>query len=113
MSAKPFQRGNSTVSQVGDFLKSVGVSGVIRSNQDIANLVEQTSGRVFDAKLVWNGYNKVTGFEVKGMKNFPRTADGSHQSWMEDPTPGAVDDSGNPYRVMARLQIDRFIPLGQ
>jgi uncharacterized protein DUF669 len=113
VSAKTFQRGNQAVSQVGDFLKAVGVSGVMRTNADIADLVESTAGRTFDAKLVWSAYNRQTGYEVKGMAKFPKLADGTHQSWMLDPTPGAVDENGNPHRLLARLSIDRFIPAGQ
>ena len=113
ISAKAFERAGLKVSQVGDYLRAVGVKGVIRSEQDAADLVEKTAGQVFEAKLDWRAYNTKTGFQLQGMERFPRLPDGTYQSWVEDPTPGAVDENGNKMRVRANLIIDRFIPQGE
>jgi len=114
VSAKTFYRDGKPVSQAGDYLRATGVTGVVRNEADLANLIEQTAGRLYDAKLDWRGFNKHTGFEIKGMERFPKNADGSYQSWVEDPTPGAVDpETGKAWRVRANLVIDRFIPVGE
>lgn len=110
VSAKSFNRDGKIVSQLGDYLRACGVGGVIRSEQDAADLVEKTAGTVYEAKLVWRAYNTKTSFTLQGMTRFPRNADGSYQSWVEDPTPGAVDENGNPWKVRANLVVDRFIP---
>lgn len=114
VSAKPFQRDGKTVSQLGDMLKSVGITGVIRSEQDAADLVEQTAGMSYEANLDWRAYNGKTGWSLQGMQRFPKQADGTYQSWVEDPTPGAVDpETGKAYRVRANVIVDRYIPLGK
>lgn len=114
VSAKPFRRDGKLVSQAGDYLRACGVTGVIRTEQDLADLIEQTAGRVYEAKIVWRAYNTKTAFTLQGMQRFPKLADGTYQSWVEDPTPGAVDpETGKAFRVRANLVIDRFIPVSE
>jgi hypothetical protein len=114
ISAKSFMRDGKRVSQVGDYLRACGVTGVIRSEQDIADLVEQTAGKIYEGKLVWRAYNTKTQWSLQGMNRFPKLADGTHQSWIDDPTPGAVDpETGKAFKVRANLVVDRFIPLGE
>jgi hypothetical protein len=45
------------------------------------------------------------------MERFPKLADGSYQSWVEDPT--LKDENGNPVKVRANIIVDRFIPQGE
>src|SRR5437870_2229165 len=40
VSAKVFDRSGQKVSQVGDYLKAVGFSGILRTEQDVADAVE-------------------------------------------------------------------------
>jgi hypothetical protein len=110
ISAKPFQRDGKTVSQVGDYLRSVGFVGVLADEQSIADAVEASSGAIYEAVLDWRAYYK-DGFSLQGMQRFPKNADGTYQSWVEHPT--AKDEKGSPVRVRANLMIDRFIPQGE
>lgn len=117
VSAKTYQRGGQTVSQVGDYLRAHGLRGAIPgSPQDLADAVEQTAGRVYETDLDWRVYNSKTGFSLEGMEKFPSDGNGGYQSWIEDPT---KDDSGNlisvgedgqPIRLRARLFVRRFVP---
>jgi hypothetical protein len=110
VSAKPFKRDGVTVSQVGDYLRSCGFSGVLADEQSIADAVEATAGAIYEAKLDWRAYSK-SGFSLQGMERFPKLADGSYQSWVEDPT--LKDENGNPVKVRANIIVDRFIPQGE
>jgi hypothetical protein len=111
VSAKPFQRDGKTVSQVGDYLRACGFKGVLTDEQAIADAVESTASAIYQAKLDWRAYNSKTGFSLQGMERFPKLADGTYQSWVEDPT--AKDENGNPVKVRANLIIDRFVPASE
>jgi hypothetical protein len=110
ISAKPYKRDGKTVSQVGDYLRAVGFVGVLADEQSIADAVEASAGTIYEAKLDWRAYSK-SGFSLQGMERFPKLADGTYQSWVEDPT--LKDEKGNPVKVRANLIIDRFIPQGE
>jgi hypothetical protein len=107
VSAKPFQRGGVTVSQAGDYLRACGFSGQLASAQDVADAIEATAGSTYRAILDWRAYNSKTGFSLEGMERFPKNADGTYQSWVNDPT--GLDENGNPQRVRANVIIKRFI----
>lgn len=114
VSAKPFRRDNKVVSQVGDYLRACGFNGVLGNEQQIADAVETTVGAVYQAKIDWRAYNTKTGFQLQGMERFPKLTDGTgYQSWIEDPTPGAVDENGAKYKVRANIVVDRFLPQGE
>lgn len=109
ISAKTFARKSGTASQVGDFLKACGFTGVLRSEQEIADAVEATAGSYFEALVDWKGYNKRTGWSIEGMEKFPKNPDGTHQPWITDPAEvGKKDDEDRDLRVFANL----YIPLG-
>lgn len=109
ISAKPFMRNGSTVSQVADYLRAVGYTGSVPGDpQELADLVAQTAGAQYEAVLDWEARHTSTGFKTKGMRNFPSDGNGGHQSWVEHPT--ERDAEGNPLRLRANLVIDRFIP---
>lgn len=108
VSAKTFDRSGTKVSIVGDYLKACGFAGKLNNEQEIADAVELTAGTVYEAKLDWRAYSSKTGFSLDGMERFPKNADGSYQSWVDDPTPGAKDENGGPQRVFANL----YIPFG-
>ncbi len=113
VSAKVFDRNGSKVSQVGDYLKACGFEGKLTDEQAIADAVESTAGKTYQAKLDWRGYNKRTGYQIEGMEKFPKNADGTYQSWCIDPSEvGKVDENGRQLRVLANLSIPfgGFIP---
>lgn len=113
VSAKVFERGGKKVSQVGDYLAAVGFRGTIRDEQELADAIEASAGRIYQAKLDWRAYNKRTGFSLEGMTRFPKLADGTYQSWVIDPAEvGKTDDEGRQLRVFANLTIpfNGFIP---
>lgn len=107
VSAKAFQRDGKFVSQVGDYLRACGFKGTLRNEQEIADAVEATAGVLYQAKIDWRAYSK-SGFSLQGMERFPKNADGTYQSWVEDPT--LKDENGNPVKVRANIIIDRFVP---
>lgn len=106
VSAKPFERRGQTVSQAGDYLAACGFRGTLKTAQQIADAIESTAGATYRANLDWRAYSN-TGVDIEGMEKFPKLADGSYQSWVEDPV--AKDDNGNPVKVRARLYIRNFI----
>lgn len=108
LSSKPFDRSGTKVSIVGDYLRACGFLGRLTDEQAIGDAVESTAGIVYEANLDWRAYSKTTGFSLEGMERFPKLAEGGYQSWIEDPTPNAKDENGNPIRVFANL----YIPLG-
>ncbi len=110
VSAKSYERDGGPVSQVGDYLRATGFRGEINDEQELANAVESTANLTFRAKVEWRA-SKGRDFEVKGMKNFPKLADGSYQSWVEHPT--EKNEEGQPLRLRANLVIDRFYPAAE
>jgi hypothetical protein len=107
--ASTWKRDGKLVSGIGDYLIANGVRGVVLSDeQQLADAVEATAGRVYEVDLDWVANNYSTGFETKGMDSFPLLADGTRQSWVPDPT--AKDENGNPVKVRAFLEIVRFHP---
>lgn len=95
-----------TVSGIGNYLAANGVKGTLADEQAIADAVESTAGRTFQAIIDWKANRN--GFEVKGMENFPLNEDGTYQSWVDHPT--EKDENGGPKRVFANLEIAYFIP---
>jgi hypothetical protein len=119
VSATPFKRKENgketTVSQIGDYLRAAGISGVLRTEQDLADAVEATANKVYEVELDWRAYSKKDGieFKVEGMENFPKLEDGTYQSWVNHPRLKDEEDPTKPLKVRANLSIDRFIPAGQ
>lgn len=112
-SAKVYQRDGSNVSQVGDYLISVGYTGDIPGDaQEVANLVEQYAGQDYEAILEWEASHRASGFKVKGMRNFPVMENGQPQSWVNHPTETTLNDKGEkvPLRLRANIVIDKFLP---
>lgn len=116
VSAKLYERpkgSGNLVSQVGDYLKSVGYTGNIPGDpQELANIVEQTAGAEYEAILDWEASHRASGFKVKGMRNFPLDASGQPQSWVKHPTETVMNDKGEkePLKLRANIVVDRFIP---
>lgn len=118
VSAKSFERSGKKASQVGDYLLACGWSGSLSDEQSIADAVESTAGKPYQAKLDWRAYNKRTKFSLNGMEKFPKNEDGSYQSYVIDPAEvdvdaskaagklvGRKDDTGKELRVYANLEI--------
>lgn len=113
VSAKTFDRKGVKVSQVGDYLRSVGYKGTLSNEQEIADAIESTASALYQAKVDWRAYNKRTGWSIEGMERFPQNADGTYQPWAIDPQEiDKVDDEGRQLRVFANLTIPfgGFIP---
>lgn len=109
ISAKTYQRGGKNVSQLGDFLKAVGITGNVPGDaQGQADLVEQAAGRTFEAGLDWTAYDKSTGVRTEGMENFPSDGNGGHLPYLLSAT--EKDDEGKPKRIWANLEIVYFVP---
>ena len=109
ISGKSFKRGATSVSQIGDYLKSVGVTGTFGNWQQLADAVEQTAGRIFEADLDWRAYDKSTGRTIEGMESFPSDGNGGHVPYVLSET--EKDEEGNFKRIWANLEVTRFIPL--
>lgn len=108
VSASTFERGGTKVSFMGDYLKANGLRGEVPGDpQVLANLVEATAGRTYQGELDWEARHNASGFSVKGMRNFPKGADGAYQPWVNHPT--EKDAEGEPLRLRANLVIRRFI----
>jgi len=106
--ATPFKRGGVTVSQVGDYLRACGIrQNVSGDPQELADAIEQTQNRVFEAELDWDVYDKGNGKTIEGMENFPKGADGEPQPWILSEI--QKDEQGNPLRLFARLKVTRFV----
>lgn len=113
VSAKPFERGGQTVSQLGDYLRAVGLKGKLPGTpQEQANAIASTAGLTYQVDLDWEAYNKNNGKVIKGMKSFPVRADGTHQPWIEDTDDLIEDENGNkaPRRLRANVVVKRFVP---
>lgn len=111
VSAKVYQRNGKNVSQLGDYLKACGVSGIFNTPQDLANAAEQTANLTFEADLDWRAYHK-SGFQLEGMEKFPRREDGTYQPWVDvTDAQGNVllAEDGRPVRAFANLYIRNFI----
>lgn len=106
ISNKGFKRGDKIVSQVGDYLTAHGFKGTLRTEQDVADAIEGTAGRAYQAKLDWRAYNKRTGWSLEGMERFPRNEDGTYNSRVVDPAEvGKLDEQGRQLVVFANLTI--------
>lgn len=110
ISAKTYDRKGETVSQLGDYLKACGMTGEVPSMpQAQADAVERTAGATYEVDIDWEARHWQSGFEVKGMSNFPSDGNGGKQQWVTHPT--EKDAEGNPLRLRANLVVKRFIPL--
>ena len=112
ISAKTYQRtdkaGRSvTVSQLSDFLKAAGYSGVVPGDaQSQADLVESMAGKSFEALLDWRAWDPAAQREISGMENFPTDGNGGYQPYVFSDT--ETDDEGKPKRIWANIEIVRF-----
>ena len=112
VSAKTFKRNNITVSQLGDYLKAVGVRGRFTDEAALADAVEQTANQVYQVDIDWRAYNKDTKYALEGMTRFPSDGNGGYLPWTEDPN--AKDpQTGEPVRLRANVTVVRFVPAGQ
>ena len=97
----------NVVSQLSDFLKAVGYTGVVPGDhQSQADLVEQQAGKTFDALLDWRAYDPSTQREVVGMENFPSDGNGGYVPYLLSDS--ALDDDGNAKKIWANLEIRSF-----
>ena len=113
ISAKTFQRTDrktsktSTVSQLSDFLRAAGYTGVVPGDaQSQADIVEQHASKTFDALLDWRAYDPSTQKEITGMENFPSDGNGGYIPYLL--SENQTDDQGNPKKIWANLEIVRF-----
>ena len=102
------------VSQVGRYLRStLGAVRVPADPQQVADLVETTANRLYDAYVDWRLFAKGEGEDggdlvIEGMDNFPLDSNGERQNFVYSKT--KKDDNGNPVRLRANLEITGFVP---
>lgn len=110
VSAKPFKRGGKTVSQLGDYLRAVGLNtGVLSDEQALADAVESTANRSYEVDIDWRAYNKDTQYSLEGMERFPSDGNGGYLPYTEDPNQ-KDEQTGLPVRLRAQLVVSRFVP---
>lgn len=108
ISAKPYVRNGKSTSQLAEYLKACGQVGSVPADpQGQADLVEQTASATFEAQLDWEAYEKSTGRQLSGMKNFPKNDDGEPVPYFYSEVD--KDEFGQPKRVYANLRIKDFI----
>lgn|SRR3990167_3253411 len=108
VSGKQYDRDGKRVSQIGDYLRSCGVSGNLSDAQATVDAVCQTANLTYEAQLDWELTHRASGFKVKGMRNFPKGSDGRYIPFLEHPS--EKDEAGNPLRLRANVVITRFYP---
>ena len=109
ISAKVYQRDGKDVSQVGDYLRSFGITEELTGDpQQAANLIASTAGQTYEIFADWEARHSATGYKVTGMKNFPTDTAGNPQSWVEHPA--EVDGEGKALRLRANLVVRKFLP---
>jgi hypothetical protein len=109
ISGKVYQRKGKPASQLGDYLKAVGIAGTVPGDaQAQADLVESTAGATFEAGLDWRAYDRGTGRSVEGMENFPSDGRGGYLPYLLSET--EVDEEGNPKKIWANVEVTFFIP---
>jgi hypothetical protein len=102
------------ISQVGRYLRAVlGATRVPGDPQQLADLIDTTANRVYEAYVDWRLYAKGEGADgsdliIEGMDNFPKDANGEPQNFVFSTT--RKDDNGNPLRLRANLEITGFVP---
>lgn len=113
VSAKVYTRGNDKVSQLGDFLKAVGITGRLTGDpQDAADKAEQSANLTFDAYLDWRLFARGEGPDgadlvLDGMEAFPKDEAGNYVPYIKSKT--KVGEDGQPVILRANLQIKRFV----
>lgn len=109
ISGKVYQRKGKSASQLGDYLKAVGVAGSVPGDpQAQADIVERTAGELFEASLDWRAYDKSTGRSVEGMESFPADGHGGYLPYIL--SEAELDDNGDPKKIWANVEIAFFIP---
>ena len=109
ISAKVFQRDGKDVSQMGYYLRAFGITDELTGDpQQAADLIASTANQTYEALGDWEARHRATGYEVKGMRNFPSDGNGGHKSWVTHPT--EKDADGNPLRLRANFVIKQFLP---
>lgn len=112
VSAKTFPRGKGKASQMGDYLRAMlGDIPIPGDPQELASLVQQTSGRTCDVLIDWRVYNKATGLTVEGMDNFPKDENGNPIPYVIDPK-DINPETGEPKRLRANLHVVKWLPTG-
>lgn len=115
VSAKPFLRSGVKVSQLGDYLRAVGITLRPTSPSEQATAVEQTAGRIYQGDIDWDAYCKACKFSLKGYENFPADGKGGHQPFVKCPNCKVVADDGSESAVTLRAnaRVDRFVSSAQ
>lgn len=115
VSDKVFDRDGGKASYAGDYLRAVGFTGDLPgTHEEIANLIEQYAGAQYEAVLDWEARHRASGFQVKGMRNFPTDPKtGQPQSWINHPSEKVANpETGEmePLRLRANINVTKYIP---
>ncbi len=111
-----------TESQLGRYLKATGVDGVVGGTpQEQADAAEASANKLVSIDADWIARHRESGFELKGMKNFP-VVDGKPSRFVKlDGTNGRplvetvnqVTGETEPLTIRAFLEVTRFSPITQ
>ena len=113
VSAKTFARNGKVASQVGDFLRACGLKGAVPADpQTVANMVEGTANRTYQARVDWRLFAKGHGeggtdLVIEGMESFPSDGKGGYLPFVQSKTQLGPD--GNPQMLRANLEVTDYI----
>lgn len=95
-------------SQVADYLRACGRRGSVPTDpQEIANLIEQTAGQLYEIETDWKVWDKFSSTEYTLRENadrFAKDADGNPMPFIT-----VKDADGNDMRLRANVEVKRFI----
>ena len=110
LSAKVYQRDGKDVSQMGDYLRAFGITEELTGDpQQAANLIASTANLTYEIVGDWEARHQASGFQIKGMRNFPADGNGGFQSWVNHPTE-KNQETGEPLRLRANFVVKRYLP---
>ena len=109
LSAKVYQRDGKDVSQMGDYLRAFGITEELTGDpQQIADLIAGTANQTYEILGNWEARHLATGFQVKGMANFPPDGNGGFQPWIQHPTEKNAE-TGEPLRLRANFVVTKYL----
>lgn len=115
VSAKTWKnRDGVNESQLGRYLKACGLDDVVEgSPQAQADAAERTANQLITIDVDWIANYRPANYELKGMKNFPIQADGTHSRFIsldgKDGRPLVNDPiTMEPLTIRAFLEVTRF-----
>lgn len=116
VSAKVFQRTvreagvekRVSASQVADYLRACGRRDLVPATPtEVANLIEQTAGQMYEVETDWKVWDKTTQTEYTLRENADRFV--KDEAGNPQPFILSTDAEGNSMRLRANVEITKFI----